>query len=121
MSRGAAAKLAEALDFLQGQVVAAQVEQAIEQHRAVPGGQDEAVAAEPAGVGRIVAHEAGEQQVAERGGAHRHPGMPRVGFLHRVDRQYADRVDAKLVEIGLRQLSRSNVGRECHQFLLPIA
>ena len=65
----------------------------------MPAGQDEAVAAEPAGIGRIVPHYLLEQQV--RGGreAHRGAGVARARRLHRVHRQHADQVDRPRVGV----------------------
>ena len=45
-----AAPLAETLDLVQRQIVAGQVQQAVEQHRTVAGRKHEAVAIEPAGI-----------------------------------------------------------------------
>jgi hypothetical protein len=49
MARRERAPLAEALELVERQVVARQVQHAVEQHRAVAGGQDEAVAVRPRG------------------------------------------------------------------------
>ena len=48
-------KLAETLDLLHRQIVAGKVQQRINQHRAMPVGQHEAIAVSPLGVGGIVA------------------------------------------------------------------
>ena len=53
---GPALPLAQVLQVLQFQAVARQVELGVLQHRGVPGGQDEPVAADPARVGRVGAH-----------------------------------------------------------------
>ena len=50
---------------------AGQVEQRVEQHRGVAGGEDEAVAAGPDRVGRVEAEEALPEGVGERGERHR--------------------------------------------------
>ena len=86
------------LDVVQRQVVAGQVQQAVEQHRAVPGREHEAVAIGPVGIARVVLEEARPQHVGHRRGAERHAGMAAVGLLHHVHRQEADGVDALLVE-----------------------
>ena len=52
--RGAAAHLAEALQVVQAEGVAGQMQQAIEQHRGVTIGQHETVAVSPRRIGRIV-------------------------------------------------------------------
>src|SRR5215211_2477297 len=46
--------LPEVLDLVQRHVVAAQVQDGVEQHRAVPGRQQEAVAVGPGGIARVV-------------------------------------------------------------------
>ncbi len=76
-----------------------QVEQRVEQHRGVAGGEDEAVAVGPDRVGGVEAQEALPERVGDRGHRHRRPRVPRVGLLDRVDRQRADRVDAELVDV----------------------
>ena len=49
-------ELAEALQLVEWEVVAGQVQQGIEQHRGVAGGEHEAVAVWPGRVGGVVAH-----------------------------------------------------------------
>ena len=56
VSRRPALPLPELLEVLERQVVAAQVQAAIEQHRRVAGRQHEPVAIGPCGVGRVVSH-----------------------------------------------------------------
>ena len=51
---GAAVELAEALEFFHRQLVAAEVEQGVEQHRAVAVGEHEAVTVGPGRVRRVV-------------------------------------------------------------------
>ena len=96
-----AAELAEALDLVERQIVAAQMERGVEQHRAMAGREHETVAAIPLGVLGVVAHEAREEEISDGRHPHRHAGMPGVGFLHGVDREHADRVNAELIEVGL--------------------
>ena len=103
--RRAAAELAEALEVVERQAVAGEVEHAVEQHAAVAGRQDEAVAVGPLGVRGVVLEVAGPQHVRHGGEAHRHAGVAGVGLLHGVDRQKADGVDAGLLE-GLGPVSR---------------
>ena len=66
-----------------------------QQHRRVAVGQHEAIAVGPDRIGGIEAHHAIPQHVGHRRERHRRAGMPGVRRLHRVDRQRADRVDAK--------------------------
>ena len=93
-----AAPLAEALQVVERQVVAGQVQQAVQQHAAVAGGEREPVAVGPLRVARVVAQEARPQHVGHRRRAERQPGMAAVGLLHGVDRQRADRVDRELIQ-----------------------
>ncbi len=93
MARRLAAPLAERLQIIQGQAVAEQVKQRIEQHRGVAGAQHEAVAVDPLRIGRIVVHDFRPQGVCHRCGPHWFTGMARLGFLDTFRRQDADRVD----------------------------
>jgi hypothetical protein len=98
MARRLAAPLAELLQVVDGQAVARHVQQAVQQRRAVAGGQHEAVAVGPQRVGRMVLQEARPQHVGHRRGVERQAGVAAVGLLHHVDGQEAQRVDALLVE-----------------------
>ncbi len=111
MTGGFAAELAEAFDLVEREVVPGQVEHRIEQHRAMPGRQHEAVASVPVRIFRVMADEACEEQIGRRRHPHRHAGVTGVGLLHCVDREYANRVDAKLIEI---RLGCFQIGCECH-------
>lgn len=53
-----AAPLAEMLDLLERQVVAGQVQQRVQQHGAVAGGQDKLIPVEPLGMAGVVFQEA---------------------------------------------------------------
>jgi hypothetical protein len=72
--------------------MAGEVQQRVEQHRAVPGREHETVAVGPARVGGIVFQEAGPQAGGGIGHAHRHAGMAGLRLLHRIHRQRADGV-----------------------------
>ena len=85
-------QLAEVLQLLHRQVVAGQVQQRVEQHRAVAVGQHEAVAVGPVRVGRVVAQVALPQRHGDLGHAHRHARVAGVGLLHGVHRERADGV-----------------------------
>ena len=67
-----ASELPEVLDVVERQVVAGEIEQRVEQHRAVAGGEHEAVAVEPMRILRIEAQMARPQRVRHRRRAHRH-------------------------------------------------
>ncbi len=92
-----AVPLAESLDLLHRQVVARQMEQRVEQHRPVAGRQHEAVAIGPVRISRIVPQESGPEHVRHRRRSHRESGVTRVGLLHRIDGEEADRVDRDVV------------------------
>ena len=72
----ARAQLAEVLQLIQRHVgVAGEMQKRIEQHRAVAGRQDEAVAVGPVRLRGVELHELGEQHRGDVGHAHRHAGM----------------------------------------------
>ena len=80
--------------------IAGQVQQRVEQHRAVPGRQHEAVAVRPVGRGGIELQELREQHGRHVGHAHRHAGMAGLGLLDRVHGQRPDGVGHVLVHRG---------------------
>ena len=83
--------LAEVPDVIQRHVgIAGQVQQRIQQHRAVASREDEAVAVRPVRVGRVELQELGEQHGCNVGGAHRQARMAGIGLLHRVHGKGAD-------------------------------
>ena len=93
MAGGLRAELAEALQLVERHaLVAEQMQQRIEQHRAVPGGEHEAVAVRPVRVGGVELQVLGEEHGGDVGGAHRQAGMAGIRRLHRVHGKDADRV-----------------------------
>jgi len=93
VARRLRAELTEGLEIVERHVpVAQKMQQRIEQHRAMAGGEDEAVAVGPCGVGGIEFHELGEQHGGHVGGAHRQARMAGIGFLDRIHAQCADGV-----------------------------
>jgi hypothetical protein len=91
MAGGGRTQLAEILDVVERDVVVSeQVEQRIDQHRTVAGGQHKAVAVRPAGLLRIEGQIAGKQHRGDIGSAHRQAGMPGFGFLYSIHRQKPD-------------------------------
>ena len=66
--------LAEALQFFEREVIARQVEERVDEHRAVPGGEQEAVAVRLLGVARGVAHDARPEDIGHRRGSERQTG-----------------------------------------------
>ena len=98
VARRARAELAEALELLDRHLrVAGEVEQRVEQHRAMAGGQHEAVAVGPFGVRGVELQEAREQHGGDVGHAHGHAGMAGIGLLHRVHGQRPDGIGHVLV------------------------
>ena len=86
-----AAKLAEIADLVHCRVlVTRQVEQRVEQHRTVAGGEHEAVAVGPFGRGGVETQELVVEHRRDIGHAHRHPGVAAVGRLDRVHGEGAD-------------------------------
>ena len=106
----ARAPLAELLDVLDRQVVAAEMQGGVEEHRRVPARQHETVAIRPVRMRRIVAEVPGEQAIGERGKPHRRARMPGFRALDRVDRQKPDGVD----RIALEAAGRRHVGCPLH-------
>src|SRR6266540_2388400 len=102
MAGRAAPPLPELFDLVEGQVVAGEVQHAVEQHASVPARQDEPVAVGPVGVRRVVPQMALPQHVRERRQRHRGARMARLRLLHRIHRERADGVYAELLEGGLR-------------------
>ncbi len=99
MAGSHAPPLAELFELLQRQVVAGQVEQAVEQHRSVPGRQHKAIAIRPGRISGIVLQKLGPEHVGHIGHAHRQAGVARIGLLHSVHRQGTDGIDTELVEV----------------------
>ena len=93
MAGGDRAELAEALDLVERhRRIAGEIEQRVDQHRAVAGREHEAVAVGPGRIGRIEFQEAREQDGGHVGGAHGQAGMAGFRLLDSVHRQRADGV-----------------------------
>ena len=93
MAGGAAAELPEMLDLVDRHVgIAGQVEQPVEQHRAVPVRQHKAVAVGPVRGLRVKPQVLGEQHRGDVGHAHRHAGMTRFRLFDRVHRERTQRI-----------------------------
>jgi len=82
VTRSAAMQLAEALEVIDGDVVAGQVQQRVDQHRAVAVGQHEAVTVGEGRVARVVFQVITPKYLGDIRHAHRGTGMAAVGFLH---------------------------------------
>ena len=75
-------QLAEVLQLAHWQIVAGEVQQAVNQHRAVAVGEHEAVAIGPQRVGRVMVQVAAPQHLGNICHTHRGPRMSRFGFLY---------------------------------------
>ena len=91
MARSFAVQLAEIFELSHGQLVAAQVQQGINQHRAVTVGQDKTVAVGPVWVQGVVLQVLAPQSDGHIGHAHGGPGVAGVRLLYCVHRKRAYR------------------------------
>ena len=97
-----AAPLAKIADLFQAEIVTGQVQQAVEQHGGVTGGEDESVAIRPVRVFGVVLHHLCPQHITGRSQTHGCSRVAGIGLLHRIHGQGADRVDAKIIDVRLR-------------------
>ena len=100
MPGGPRMPLPELLEVRDRDVVAAQVQRAVEQRRRMAVRQHEAVAVGPLGVLRVVAHVLVKQEVRDRRVAQRRARMPAVCLLHRVHCEKSQRIDRQLVQFA---------------------
>ena len=106
MAGARAAELAEVPDVVDRRPrVAGQVQQRVDQHRAVAGRQDETVAVGPVRIGGVELQMPGEQRGRGVGHAHRHARVAAVGGLHRIHREGANGVG----EAAVGRLHRGSV------------
>ncbi len=101
VARRFAVHLAEALEFLDRQVVAGEMQQGVNQHRAVAVGQHEAVAVGPVRIHRVVVHVIAPQHFGDVGHAHGGAGVAGVGGLHAVNGEEADGVGQTTALLGV--------------------
>ena len=97
---GLAVQLAEILQFRHRQVVAGEVQQRVDQHRAVAVGQHETVTIRPARVQRVVAQVAAPQCHGNIRHAHRRARVARIGLLDGVHGEHANGVGHQLGRLG---------------------
>ena len=90
VTRGLGVQLAEVFQLFDRQVVAGQMQQRIDQHRAVAVGEHEAVAIRPLRIGRVVSQEIVPQYLGDIGHAHRRAGVAGVGLLHGIHAEGAN-------------------------------
>jgi hypothetical protein len=102
MSRRPGAPLPEVPNVFEGEIVAAQVKQRVEQHGGVAAGEHEAVAVGPSRVAWIMAEEPAPEDVSGGSQGHGGAGMAGLGLLDGVHGECADRVDAAPDQRGLQ-------------------
>lgn len=96
-----AVQLTEIADVVHRRLrIATEVQQRVDEHRAMARRQHEAVAIRPARRARIELQMIAEQHRRHIGHAHRHPRMPAVGRLNRIHRQRPDRIGKLLFGDG---------------------
>ena len=93
--------LAELLELFQRQIVAGQMEQAVEQHRTMTGGQYKTIPVGPIRILGVMSQELGPKHVSSIGHAHGHTGMAGIGLLHSINRQGPYSINTKLVKVGI--------------------
>ena len=108
MAGRAAAELAEALELLEREVrITREMQQRVEQHRAVTGRQDEPVAVRPFRVLGIELEVPGEQHRRDIGHAHRHARVPGSGPLDRVHGEGTHRIGHAAVRGRRKRLGQA--------------
>jgi hypothetical protein len=90
VARRQAVELAEVLEVVDGEGVAGEVEQAVEEHAAVAAGEHETVAVGPVGARRVVAQMLEPEDGGDIGHAHGQAGVAGVGGLDPIDRKATD-------------------------------
>ncbi len=109
VARGFCAHLAEVLDLVQCDLlVARQIEQRIDQHRAVTCREDKPVTIRPERIFRIELEVVFKQNRGHIGHAHRHAGVAGIGGGNRIEGERADRSGFHPV-VGVRRAQGSNV------------
>ena len=108
-----AVEYAEILQLLEGQIIAAQMQPAVEEHRAVAGGQHEAVAVEPAGLVGVV-----HQRMAVKHGAdfrrpERQTEVAGGTFMNGIDGEAAGLGGGQGKNLSLKFHGRKRRKREC--------
>ena len=93
-------------------LVAEQIQGRVEQHRAVAGRKDEAVAIRPVAVRGIEFHHLGEEHGGDIGAAHGQAGVTGIGFFDRVHGKGPDRIGQFVLLGCVRHRSRPLVDAE---------
>ena len=98
MPRRLALPLTELLQIVECEIIAGEVQHAVQKHRRVSGGQHEAIAIQPVRVGGVVAQVLGPKHIRKRRERHWSTRVARVGLLDGVHGQNSDRIDAEILE-----------------------
>ena len=85
-------QLTEVFQLGDWQVIASEVQQAINQHRAMAVRKHKAVTIGPIWIGRVVIHVIAPQDFRDISHTHRGTWMTRIGFLHSVHTECTDRI-----------------------------
>ena len=93
-------QLPEVAQLVDREVVAREVEQAVEKHRAMAVRDHEAVAVRPRRMNRIVVQMPTPQRERDIGHSHRHSRMPALRCLDRIHGERAERVGEHCVGYG---------------------
>jgi hypothetical protein len=101
VARRSALPLPELPDVVERQIVAAEVEAGVEQHRRMAARQDEPIAILPMRIGGIVPHDAQIQHLPQGRERHGRARMPGVRFLDRVHGERTNGIDAEKFEVAI--------------------
>ena len=92
--------LAEVLEVIEFESVAAQEQLDVEREAAVTARQYEAIAPQPGRIGRIVTQEPLEDQIGGRGEGHRGSGVTMASLLHCIGGEHPSGVNGTTVKFG---------------------
>ncbi|VYU76966.1 Uncharacterised protein [Klebsiella oxytoca] len=92
VARGSGVQLAETLQIVQRNIVARQMQQAVNQHRAVTVGQHEAVAVSPGRVLRVMVQEITPQDFGNISHTHWGTRVTGIRFLYTINRKHAQSI-----------------------------
>ena len=120
MARRAAVQLAERLEIVYGEIIAGQMQEAIEQHGGMPVGKHEAIPVRPGGIGWIVAQELTPQHARRIRKPQRCAGMSGTGHLHRIHGKHPQGMGQQAAVLGCGAIlagacGRHRNGRRCRE------
>ena len=107
MPGGRVTELAEVAEIVHRQRKPCEMQERVQQHRAMAVGKDEAVPIRPLGRRRIDHEVIAPEDDRDIGHAQRHTRMARIGGLHPVHCQCLDRVDGQLLGVHESSLATS--------------